>query len=141
MKKKILIVDDSRVVLQAFSNLLQHAGYEVLTAPDGGDAVSLVRREQPDLVLLDISFPPDVAHGGGVAWDAFVIMSWLRRLEEGKNVPVIIVTAGDPAQYQDRALAAGALKFFQKPLDPEELLAAIREILDQAPAPPVDATA
>src|SRR5271163_3394835 len=100
-KKKILIVDDSEVVLRAIRMRLESKGYEVLTALDGAGAVSTARRESPDLILLDLSFPPDVAHGGGVSWDGFVIMQWLRRLDEAKNIPIIVVTGGDPVKYKD----------------------------------------
>ena len=95
----------------------------------GAGAVSTVRQEKPDLILLDLSFPPDVAHGGGVAWDGFVIMNWLRRLEEAKNIPIIVITGGDPAKFKDRALAAGAVSFFHKPINNDELLTVIRETL------------
>lgn len=130
MKHKILIVDDSPVILKTLSMKLTANGYEVVTAEDGGSAVSLVRNERPDLVLLDISFPPDVGHGGGIPWDGFLILEWLRRLDEGKSIPFIIITGGDPAQYRHRALAAGAVSFFQKPINHEELLATIRQVLE-----------
>jgi len=61
---KILIADDNIVILKALSIKLKSKGYEVRTAMDGSTAVSCVRREHPDLVVLDINFPPDVAHGG-----------------------------------------------------------------------------
>src|SRR6267143_2497954 len=99
-RKKILVVDDSPVILKALSMKLTAAGYDVLTAEDGGGAVSLARREKPDLILLDISFPPDVAHGGGVAWDGFLIMNWLRRLDEGKHIPIMIISGGDPEKFK-----------------------------------------
>jgi CheY-like chemotaxis protein len=139
--KKILIVDDNLVILKTTSMKLAANGYEVLTAEDGGAAVAAVRREKPDLILLDLSFPPDVAHGGGVAWDGFLIMDWLRRLEEAKGIPIIIITGGDPVKYKDRALAAGATSFFHKPIDNDELLTAIRQTLEEknnpkASAPP-----
>src|SRR5439155_21189754 len=102
---------------------LKSWGYQVLTAVDGSEAVSTVRREKPDLILLDISFPPDVAHGGGVPWDGFLIFSWVRRLEEGKDVPILFITGSDPARYKSRALAAGAVSIFQKPLVLDQLLA------------------
>jgi len=86
-RKTILIVDDDRVVQQALALKLKASGYDVLEAEDGAAAVSTVRRQKPDLILLDISFPPDVAHGGGVPWDGFLILNWLRRLDEGKDVP------------------------------------------------------
>src|SRR5438132_6234667 len=124
-RKKILVVDDSPIVLKALSMKLNANGYEVLTADDGAGAVSVARRELPDLILLDISFPPDVAHGGGVPWDGFLILNWLRRLDEGKDVPIVFITGSDPAKYKNRALAAGAVSFFQKPLATDQLLALI----------------
>jgi two-component system response regulator AtoC/two-component system nitrogen regulation response regulator NtrX len=127
--KKILIVDDSKIVLRALSMKLQSSGYEVLTAEDGSEAVSIARRARPDLILLDISFPPDVAHGGGVAWDGFLVMEWMKRLEEAQNIPVMIITGGDPVEYQARAMAAGAVRFFIKPIDTEELLNSVHEVL------------
>jgi CheY-like chemotaxis protein len=128
-QKKILVVDDNKVVVKALSMKLNASGYEVLTANDGSEAVSTARKNKPDLIVLDISFPPDVAHGGGVPWDGFLIMDWLRRIDEAKSIPVIIITGGDPAKFKDRALSAGAVSFFQKPVNNDELLAAIHKTL------------
>src|SRR5438067_351903 len=124
--KKILIVDDNLVIRKTIGMKLKTNGYQVLEAADGSSAVSIARHERPDLVLLDISFPPDVAHGGGVAWDGFLIMNWLRRMDEAKDIPIMIVTAGEPEKFKARALKAGAVGFFQKPINNDELLAAIR---------------
>lgn len=132
--KKILVVDDNAVILRTLSMKLKSSGYEVLTAADGAQAVSTVRREQPDLILLDISFPPDVAHGGGVAWDGFLIMNWLKRMEEARGIPIIIITGGEDAQLKQRSLAAGAVDFFHKPIDNEELMAAVQRHLGGDPA-------
>ncbi|MEY2429366.1 MAG: two-component system, OmpR family, operon response regulator KdpE [Verrucomicrobiota bacterium] len=130
-RKKILIVDDSPVIAKTMSLTLNANGYDVLTAEDGASAAGAVRREKPDLILLDISFPPDVGHGGGISWDGFLILDWVRRLEEAKNIPFIVVTGGSPAKYQERALAAGAVAFFQKPVNKDELLTTIRQILPE----------
>lgn len=127
--KRILVVDDNVVVLKALSMKLKSAGYDVLQATDGSAAVSAARTEHPDLIILDISFPPDVAHGGGVSWDGFRIIEWLHRIDEAKTVPIIVITGGEPAKYKDRAFAAGAVGFFQKPINNEELLARIEEVL------------
>jgi len=137
--KKILIVDDSPVILKAFSNMLRTCGYEVITARDGGTAVNLARQERPDLMILDINFPPDVGHGGGVAWDGFLIIGWLSRMDEAKNIPIIVITGDEPSKYKERALAAGAVDFFHKPVDPGELVSAIRKALgeDSAVSQPV----
>jgi two-component system, OmpR family, KDP operon response regulator KdpE len=137
--KKILVVDDSQVILATTSMKLRAAGYEVLTAEDGSAAVSAVRTQKPDLILLDISFPPDVANGGGVAWDGFLMMEWFRRLEGAKQTPIIVISGGDSAKYRARALQAGAAVYFQKPIKPDELLIAIRRLLGEnttSPSPP-----
>ena len=131
-RKKILVVDDNAVIVKSLSIKLQANNYDVLTAEDGGSAVSVARREKPDLILLDINFPPDVAHGGGVPWDGFLIMGWLRRMEEAQNIPMIVISGGDAAKYKDRALAAGAVAYFQKPINHEELLKAIASTLEGA---------
>jgi two-component system cell cycle response regulator len=130
-RKKILVVDDSLLILRLMSIKLTANGYDVVTAEDGGTAVSTVRKEKPDLILLDLSFPPDVGHGGGVAWDGFLIMEWLQRLEEARNIPIIVITGGDPAKFKDRALAAGAVSFFHKPIENDALLTVIRQTLGE----------
>jgi two-component system, OmpR family, KDP operon response regulator KdpE len=128
-RNKILIVDDNPVVVKALSMKLKANGYDVVTAEDGSEAVSAARKQKPDLIILDITFPPDVAHGGGVPWDGFRIMEWLHRMDEAKSIPVIIMTSGDPSKYKEKALTAGAVSFFQKPVNNDELIAAIRKTL------------
>ena len=128
-RKRILVVDDNEVILKTLSMKLQSAGYDVLQAMDGSGAVNAARTEKPDLIVLDISFPPDVAHGGGVAWDGFRIIEWLHRIDEAKTIPIIVITGGEPAKYKERSLAAGAVAFFQKPIDNQELLATIQKTL------------
>ena len=130
--KKILVVDDSLVILKVLSLKLKSAGYTVLTGTDGAEAISTARQERPDLIVLDISFPPDVAHGGGVKWDAFTLMAWMKRAEETAHTPVIIITSSDPVKVKDKALAAGAAAFFQKPIDHDALVAAIGRVLGES---------
>jgi len=127
--KKILIVDDSVVILKALSVKLRGQGYQVFTAVEGSEAVSTVRRERPDLILLDINFPPDVAHGGGVAWDGFLIMSWLRRMDEAVNTPVLIITGNAREELRERCFKAGVSGYFQKPINIEELGATITKLI------------
>src|SRR5436190_13715618 len=108
-RKRILVVDDNVVFLKAMSFKLRDHGYEVLTAVDGASAVNTVRRLIPDLILLDLNFPPDVAHGGGVGWNGLLILNWLRRMNEAQHVPVIAITGGDLEKYKAECDAAGVL--------------------------------
>ena len=125
--KKILIVDDNEIILKTVSLKLQGVGYQVITALDGAEAVAAARKEAPDLILLDISFPPDV---GGVEWNGFRIMEWFHRMEAVKKTPVIIITGGEDARDKERAVAGGAVAFFHKPIDHEDLLKVIRATLN-----------
>jgi len=110
---------------------LRAYGYDVMTAEDGSAAVAVIRRLKPDLILLDLNFPPDVAHGGGLAWDGFLILQWLRRTREAVDVPVIAVTGGDLNLYRQPCKEAGILDLLAKPLDHELLVTKIRAVLYQ----------
>jgi two-component system response regulator PrrA len=128
-RPKILIVDDDAVILKTLTLKLESAGYAVATAVDGADALRALRDERPDLVLLDINFPPDIAHGGGVPWDGFLLMRWLRGIETVGKVPIIFMTGNDSGGYRERALACGAAGLFYKPLDPEVLISTVERLL------------
>jgi CheY-like chemotaxis protein len=124
--KTILVVDDNEIILKTISLKLQGAGYKVVTALDGSEAVASARKENPDLILLDITFPPDV---GGVEWDGFRIMEWFRRMEAVKKVPVIIITGAEDSKNKQRAISGGAVAYFNKPIDHDDLLKVIRATL------------
>jgi two-component system cell cycle response regulator len=124
--RKVLIVDDNRIIIKAIEFKLKSKGFEVCSATDGSAAVSAVRREKPDLIVLDVNFPPDVGHGGGIAWDGFLILQWLRQIDEARQTPVIFMST---EECQDRALAAGAVAFFQKPVNSESFLSVVQRVL------------
>jgi two-component system chemotaxis response regulator CheY len=127
--KKILLVDDDLVILKTTSFKLKAAGYEVITSSDCSDAIRAVREENPDMILLDIVYPPDIAHGGGVPWDGFLLMNWMRSVLHATSVPVIFITGSDSAELRDRALAMGATGIFVKPLHHARLVEFIDRIL------------
>jgi two-component system, OmpR family, KDP operon response regulator KdpE len=129
--KKILIVDDDGVVVTSLSMKLKANGFEVVVARDGSAAVSAVRTQKPDAILLDINFPPEFL---AVTWDGFQILEWMRRLEEGASTPIFIITSGDPEKYVNRARELGATAFFRKPIVHDQLIAALRRVLKQEPA-------
>ncbi len=126
--KKILVVDDNEIIVKSLSLKLQGAGYQVFTALDGAEAVACVRKDPPDLILLDLSFPPDV---GGVPWDGFRIMEWFHRLDAVKRIPIIIITGSEDPKTKERATGAGAVAFFQKPLEHDYLLKVVRATLGE----------
>ena len=130
-RPKILIVDDDPVVVKAMSMKLEPAGYDVVTAVDGSEAISAARKEKPELILLDVNFPSDL----GVAWDGFKVIAWLQRVDEVKGTPVIVISGGEAAKYETRALQAGAVAYLQKPLNNDELLALIKQSIAASARP------
>jgi two-component system KDP operon response regulator KdpE len=117
--KKILLVDDDKDLLRGMSVSFKASGYNVVSAQDGVSAMSAARREQPDLIVLDIGLP------GG---DGFQVMEWLNNLDH--RIPVIVVSARQAEPNQKRALNAGAMAFFQKPVDRPKFMEAVRAVLD-----------
>ena len=132
-KKKILVVDDNEIILKTTSMKLQSAGYQVFTALDGAEGVGLVRREKPDLVLLDITFPADVS---GVSWDGFRIMEWLHRVDDTKRIPIIVISGVVDEKNKQRATASGAVAFFPKPVNFDEMIKVIRATLNSSAKAP-----
>ena len=123
--QKILIVDDNPVIVKTLSMKLASAGYQVVAAVDGSEAIAAARKERPNLILLDISFPEEL----GIVWDGFKIIAWLQRVDEIQQVPIIIISGGDAAKFKERSLQAGAIAYFQKPVDNDQLLDLIKQTL------------
>jgi len=123
--KKILIIDDDAVILKTLSLKLEGAGYEVVTATDGADAIGAMREEKPDMILVDVHFPPDI--GGGVPWDGFILTKWLAAMERSRRVPVILITGSVGDGFRDKALASGALGLFEKPIDHAKLIVLVKK--------------
>ncbi len=132
-RKKILVVDDDPITLQALTHKLKSRGFQVVTAGDASQALNATRKERPDLMLLDVNLPPDV---GCVDWNGFLVAQWLQRMEEGRNMPVIVMSASDRAEYRERAMVAGATAFFCKLTDNDQLLASIESALRGSAAEP-----
>jgi CheY-like chemotaxis protein len=129
--KKILVVDDDQVILKTLSMALISNGYQVFTATDGPGAASIVAQERPDLILLDLLFPPDAVNVGGALQDGFFIIEWLRHMGKAADIPIIIISGDKSAKDKKNALATGAVAFFPKPIDRIALLAAIRATLGE----------
>lgn len=120
--KKILIVEDDADVRLGYNVLFRAHHYDTCFAADSLSAVSEARKQQPDLIILDLGLP---------AGDGFVV---LERFQGNLNlalIPVIVVSARDAHANKERALKAGARAYLQKPWNDEELLAHISDALGQ----------
>jgi len=120
-KKSILLVDDDQDLSRLVAQALRANNYKVVLAQDAVSAVTKAQKVEPDLILLDIGIP------GG---DGFLVMNRLQLTPSLSKVPVVVVTARDPAINKERALMTGARAYFQKPADKDELLTKISELLE-----------
>jgi putative two-component system response regulator len=117
---KVLVVDDYAPNLRGLTLLLEHAGYGVVSATNGQDALEIVARERPDLVLLDVVMP-------GIS--GVDVCAELKRNPETRLTPVVLVSGEKERETRLAGLGAGADDFLNKPVDPEELHTRVRSLL------------
>ena len=124
MPKKILAVDDERHIVRLVEVNLQRAGYEVVTAHDGREALEKIKSENPDLVVLDVMMP---------YMDGFEVLKNLKADPSTAEIPVIMLTA--KAQDADvfRGWQSGVDCYLTKPFNPMELLTFVKRIFDSNP--------
>ena len=116
VRKRVLIVDDDAPVRDAISSVLQKAGYEVLQAGDGEQALTQFDSKQIDLVLLDLGLPDKSG------WDTFEGLT-----SQNPTLPIIIITG--QARQSEMARAAGVGALIEKPLDAAQLLQTMHDLL------------
>lgn len=129
--KKVLVVDDDPLFQKIISQKLKASGYSVVNALDGAEAIAVMREQQPDAVLLDVNFPPDISNGVSVPWDGFKLMHWIRFVEGRGGIPMFIMTSDDIQQHQAKASAVGAKGIFHKPVDQSRLMSEVDQILEE----------
>jgi DNA-binding response OmpR family regulator len=122
MKKKILLVDDEKDMIKSMTFRLEDAGYEVIVAEDGPQALEKTKRERPDLILLDLMLPK---------MNGYKVCALLKSNAKYRHIPIIIFTAR--ANEADRKLSkeVGADAYITKLFEPEELFATIRALLKE----------
>lgn len=115
---RILVVDDTHDIRELIAKLLQRKGFDVTTAAGGKQGIAQASTDQPDLILMDLNMPEIDG------WEATRAIR-----EEGITTPVIALTAHQIPDDHDRAIEAGFTAFRTKPLQMDELLSLIEELL------------
>jgi len=121
MNKKILVVDDNPIVRRSVYFALHDRGYEVLMSEDLAEALNIVRKEKPDIILLDINFGPDTAMGVAGVRDGFWALEWMRHMDEVKGVPIVMVTTEAGEAHVVQALSSGARGYIRKPFSSDQI--------------------
>ena len=132
------MVDDNPIIQRTVYFALRDKGFLVLMAGTITDGLHVIHQQRPELILLDLNFPADAADFGGSSWDGFAAIEWLQRTGDSKNIPIIVISGSAPEASRSRALAAGAVAYFPKPIDKAKLLTVIVAVLGKQP---VSATA
>jgi two-component system cell cycle response regulator DivK len=120
MSKTILVVEDQEDNRQILRDLLGSAGYEMIEADNGEDAIAMATAHRPDLILMDIQLP---------ILDGYEATRRIKADPSLKDIPIIVVTSYALSGDEDKARAAGCDDYVAKPYSPRALLAKIKEHL------------
>jgi CheY-like chemotaxis protein len=119
----VLVVDDEPMARTLIRLMLVRAGFEVVEAEDGFEALSKVMAAPPDLVILDVMMP---------GMDGFTVCSAIRQDERVADLPIIMLSAKTDMQSVNQGMQAGANKYLTKPVSPDDLTRHAREVLAAA---------
>ncbi len=125
--RTVMIVDDSVTVRKVTSRLMERQGWEVATAKDGVDAMDQLQEQElrPDVVLLDIEMPK---------MDGFEVLRSVRRDDNLKDLPIIMITSRTGEKHKEQAMALGVNQYLGKPFQEANLIATIEEVIADAKA-------
>lgn len=119
MSIKILAVDDSKTMRDMLSFTLSNAGYTVVEASDGQEALDKSATDRFDLVITDVNMP---------RMDGITLVKSLRQSANYKGTPILVLTTESDASKKDEGRAAGATGWIVKPFDPEKLLQVVQKV-------------
>ncbi len=126
MKPKIVVVEDDEHSRYLTSFILQKSGYEVISACTGQEGVEAVRREQPQLVILDIQLP-------GI--NGYEVIQILRTMPEARDIPIVVVTSYAMPGDREQILSTGCQGYLEKPINPDTFIREIEEYMMSTPRP------
>lgn len=119
MGKKILVVEDNPQMRNIVSIRLEINGYSVITAENGEEALEKAKKENPDLMILDLMLPKI---------NGFEVSRMLKFDDKYKKLPIIVLSALDQKGDREKAMKSGADAYFIKPFELESILAKIKEL-------------
>jgi DNA-binding response OmpR family regulator len=120
MAKKVLVCDDEPYIVESVSYVVRKAGFEVVVAEDGEEALEAGRREKPDLIFLDIMMPKITG---------YEVCRQLKEDPATKHTYIVMLTARGQEEDERKALEMGADEFMTKPFSPRKMRAKLLEIL------------
>ena len=115
---KVMVIDDSNTIRKSTETILSKEGFEVLTAADGFEAMSMITDNHPDIIFVDIMMP---------RLDGYQTCSLIKNNRHFKNTPVVMLSSKDGLFDRARGRIAGSDQHINKPFSKEELLGAIHE--------------
>jgi DNA-binding response OmpR family regulator len=118
--KKIMIVDDEVDVVELLKSRLENSGYKVCAAYDGKAALAMVKKEKPDLILLDVILPN---------MNGYDVCGFLKRDDATKRIPIIMLTVKGKIGEIDEGVLSGADDYIAKPYELNELLDRIKKLI------------
>jgi CheY-like chemotaxis protein len=118
--RTVLVADDNADQRALYVDILSHAGFSVIEARDGVEAIARAREDRPALIVMDVSMP------GTSGWNA---VRAVRDQIETRDIPVIVVTGLAGTRDRDASFAAGSDAYLSKPVSPRELLDEVRRFL------------
>ena len=117
---RMLVVEDESSVAHVIRLLLEARGHEVLVANDGSRGVATALRRSPDAIVLDLMMP---------FMDGFAVLETLREDERTAEIPVMVLTAVQSEDVEQRCYGLGAKTFFRKPFDGDHFVGAVEDLL------------
>lgn len=125
MTVKVMVIDDSNTIRKTTEAILRKAGYEVLTAGDGFEAMSLITDHHPDIIFVDIMMP---------RLDGYQTCTLIKNNRHFKETPVVMLSSKDGLFDRARGRIAGSEQHINKPFTQDELIAAITKYVPKSAA-------
>jgi len=120
----VLVVDDEEMTRKLLRLMLERDGFVIVEAEDGLEALEIIKREMPDVIIMDVMMPN---------MDGFSACQALRSKPETAKIPIILLSARAQAEAIRAGLSAGANRYMTKPISKPELVQTIRDLLSDVP--------